>query len=212
MVTPTPAKDLQRPARQAGPDVTFGCVGDRKLRYTLFYFSRTLPVEYTVTVIPRRDAHDHERVVLPAMIRLRRMHKIVRCNCSIAPGAATAPRLQSAAEPSEEAVSVVSAVARGSGQRCPRRRYRRAGALGRGAAGPVLLHVGTAFVEPTDGHTYDPTDGATTDPYPAVPACPWVATDDPAAMACAMAAVLKRAKALASPIVVSFMVVAFLVV
>jgi hypothetical protein len=76
----------------------------------------------------------------------------------------------------------------------------------------VLLHVGTAFVEPTDGHTYDPTDGATTDPYPAVPACPWVATDDPAVMACAMAAVLKRAKALASPIVVSFMVVAFLVV
>ena len=80
-----------------------------------------------------------------------------------------------------------------------------------------MLHVGTAFVEPTDGHTYDPTDGATTDPYPAVPACtwvacPWVATDDPAVMACAMAAVLKRAKALASPIVVSFMGVAFLVV
>jgi hypothetical protein len=71
----------------------------------------------------------------------------------------------------------------------------------------VLLHVGTAFVEPTDGHTYDPTDGATTDPYPAVPACPWVATDDPSVVACAMAAVLKRAKAVASPIVVSFMVV-----
>src|SRR5882757_8832355 len=86
------------------------------------------------------------------------------------------------------------------------------GALGRGAAGPVFLHVGTAFVEPTDGHTYDPTDGATTDPYPAVPACPWVATDDPSVLACAMAAVLKRAKAVANPIVVSFMVVAFLVV
>ena len=78
--------------------------------------------------------------------------------------------------------------------------------------GPVFLHVGTAFVEPTDGHTYDPTDGATTDPYPAVPACPWVATDDPSVLACAMAAVLKRAKAVASTIVVSFMVVSFLVV
>ncbi len=85
------------------------------------------------------------------------------------------------------------------------------GALSEGAAGPVFLHVGTAFVEPTDGHTYDPTDGATTDPYPAVPACPWVATDDPSVLACAMAAVLKRAKAVASTIVVSFMVVSFLV-
>ena len=75
----------------------------------------------------------------------------------------------------------------------------------------MFLHVGTAFVEPTDGHTYDPTDGATTDPYPAVPACPWVATDDPSVLACAMAAVLKRAKAVASTIVVSFMVVSFLV-
>ena len=72
----------------------------------------------------------------------------------------------------------------------------------------MFLHVGTAFVEPTDGHTYDPTDGATTDPYPAVPACPWVATDDPSVLACAMAAVLKRAKAVANPIVVSFMVMA----
>jgi hypothetical protein len=86
------------------------------------------------------------------------------------------------------------------------------GALGRGAAGPLFLHVGTAFVEPTDGHAYDPTDGATTDPYPAVPACPWVATDDPPALPCAMAAVLKRAKAVASTIVVSFMIVSFLVV
>jgi len=38
------------------------------------------------------------------------------------------------------------------------------GARGKGAAGPVFLHVGTASVEPTEGHTYDPTDGATTDP------------------------------------------------
>ena len=38
------------------------------------------------------------------------------------------------------------------------------GALGRGAAGPVFLHVGTTIVEPTDGATYEPTDGATTDP------------------------------------------------
>jgi hypothetical protein len=38
------------------------------------------------------------------------------------------------------------------------------GAPGSGAAAPVFLHVGTAFVEPTDGHTYEPTDGATTDP------------------------------------------------
>ncbi len=73
------------------------------------------------------------------------------------------------------------------------------GALGRGAAGPVFLHVGTAVVEPTDGHTYDPTDGATTDPYPEVPAC-------------ASAAVPERANAVASTIVVSFMAVSFLVV
>jgi len=38
------------------------------------------------------------------------------------------------------------------------------GAPGSGAAAPVFLHVGTAFVAPTDGHGYDPTDGATTDP------------------------------------------------
>jgi hypothetical protein len=63
----------------------------------------------------------------------------------------------------------------------------------------VLLHVGTAVVEPTDGHTYDPTDGATTDPYPEVPAC-------------ASATVPERANVVASTIVVSFMVVSFLVV
>jgi len=73
------------------------------------------------------------------------------------------------------------------------------GALGGGAAGPVFLHVGTAFVEPTDGHTYDPTDGATTDPYPEVPAC-------------ANAAVPERANAVANTIVVSFMVMSFLVI
>jgi hypothetical protein len=61
----------------------------------------------------------------------------------------------------------------------------------------VLLHVGTAVVEPTDGHTYDPTDGATTDPYPEVPAC-------------ASAAVPERANVVASTIVVSFMVCPFL--
>jgi hypothetical protein len=45
----------------------------------------------------------------------------------------------------------------------------KAGLLGGVAAGPVFLHVGTATVEPTEGHTYDPTEGCTTDPYPSVP-------------------------------------------
>jgi hypothetical protein len=40
---------------------------------------------------------------------------------------------------------------------------RKVGALGRGAAGPVFLHVGTTFVEPA-GAAYEPTEGATTDP------------------------------------------------
>src|SRR6266581_9005462 len=66
------------------------------------------------------------------------------------------------------------------------------GALGRGAAGPVFLHVGTTFVEPT-GATYEPTEGCTTDPYPAVPL-----------LACASANVLVRVKAVASAIVVTF--------
>jgi hypothetical protein len=61
-----------------------------------------------------------------------------------------------------------------------------------------LLHVGTLFTrDPTDGHTYEPTDGATADPNPDVPAC-------------ASAAVPERANAVASTIVVSFMVVSFL--
>lgn len=65
--------------------------------------------------------------------------------------------------------------------------------LGLGAAGPVVLHVGVGFTtEPTDGATYEPTDGATDDPYPESPAC-------------ASAAVLERAKAVANAIVLSFM-------
>jgi hypothetical protein len=67
-----------------------------------------------------------------------------------------------------------------------------AGTLGRGAAGPVFLHVGTTFVEPTVAG-YDPTEGATTDPYPAVPS------------ACASANELVSVKAVASAIVVTFM-------
>jgi hypothetical protein len=67
-----------------------------------------------------------------------------------------------------------------------------AGALGRGAAGPVFRHVGTTVVEPTVAG-YEPTEGATTDPYPAVPS------------ACASANVLVRVKAVASAIVVTFM-------
>ena len=66
------------------------------------------------------------------------------------------------------------------------------GTLGRGAAGPVFLHVGTTFVEPTVAG-YDPTEGATTDPYPAVPS------------ACASANVLVSVTAVASAIVVTFM-------
>jgi len=61
-----------------------------------------------------------------------------------------------------------------------------------GAAGPVFLHVGTTFVEPTVAG-YEPTEGATTDPYPAVPS------------ACASANVLVSVKAVASAIVVTFM-------
>ena len=66
--------------------------------------------------------------------------------------------------------------------------------LGIGAAGPVVLHVGVALFtyEPTEGVTYEPTDGATDDPYPESPAC-------------ASAAVLERAKAVANAIVLSFM-------
>ena len=78
-------------------------------------------------------------------------------------------------------------------------RYRHEGREAKALAGPVFLHVGTASVEPTEGHTYDPTDGATTDPYPAVPAC-------------ASAAVPERANAVASTIVLSFMAVSILAV
>jgi hypothetical protein len=73
----------------------------------------------------------------------------------------------------------------------------KAGLLGGVAAGPVFLHVGTASVEPTEGHTYDPTEGCTTDPYPSVP------------VVCASASVLVRVNAVASAIVVTFMVVSF---
>ena|SRR5258706_1047766 len=65
------------------------------------------------------------------------------------------------------------------------------GLLGKGAAGPVFLHVGTTFVEPTVVG-YEPTEGGTTDPYPSVPFC-------------ASAAVLERAKATANATVLSFM-------
>jgi hypothetical protein len=73
----------------------------------------------------------------------------------------------------------------------------KAGLLGGVAAGPVFLHVGTASVEPTEGHTYDPTEGCTTDPYPSVP------------VVCASASVLVTVNAPASAIVVTFMVVSF---
>ena len=73
----------------------------------------------------------------------------------------------------------------------------KAGLLGGVAAGPVFLHVGTASVEPTGGHTYDPTEGCTTDPYPSIP------------VVCASASVLVRVNAAANVIVVTFMVVSF---
>jgi hypothetical protein len=74
--------------------------------------------------------------------------------------------------------------------------------LGRAAAGPVFLQVGTTFVEPTEVG-YEPTEGATTDPYPSVP------------VVCASASVLVRASvlvsvsAVASAIVATFMMVSF---
>jgi hypothetical protein len=68
------------------------------------------------------------------------------------------------------------------------------GLLGRAAPGPVFLHVGTTFVEPTVVG-YEPTEGATTDPYPAVPGV------------CASASVVVRVNAVASAIVVTFIVV-----
>ena len=71
------------------------------------------------------------------------------------------------------------------------------GLLGRAAAGPVFLHVGTTFVEPTVVG-YEPTEGSTTDPYPSVPGI------------CASASVLVRVNAVASAIVVTFMIVSFI--
>jgi len=38
------------------------------------------------------------------------------------------------------------------------------GLPGRGAADPVLLHVGVIMYEPTAGATYEQTEGATTEP------------------------------------------------
>jgi hypothetical protein len=67
------------------------------------------------------------------------------------------------------------------------------GTLGRGAAGPVFLHVRGTFVVPTDS-VYEPTEGAVTVPYPPRPG------------ACANAIVLVRVKAVASAIVIGFMV------
>ena len=65
------------------------------------------------------------------------------------------------------------------------------------AAGPVFLHVGATFVEPTEPW-YDPTEGATTDPYPSVP------------VVCASANVLVSVSAVASAMVVTLMVVTFM--
>jgi hypothetical protein len=65
------------------------------------------------------------------------------------------------------------------------------------AAGPVFLHVGTTFEEPTEVW-YDPTEGATTDPYPSVP------------VVCASAKVLVSVNAVASAMVVTLMVVIFM--
>jgi hypothetical protein len=67
------------------------------------------------------------------------------------------------------------------------------GVLGRGAAGPVFLHVSGTFVVPTEA-VYEPTEGAVTVPYPAVP------------FICAIAAELVSASAVAIAIVVSFMI------
>lgn len=57
-------------------------------------------------------------------------------------------------------------------------------------AGPVFLHVGATFEEPTEVW-YDPTEGATTDPYPSVP------------VVCASANVLVSESAVASAMVVT---------
>jgi hypothetical protein len=63
-------------------------------------------------------------------------------------------------------------------------------------AGPVFLQVGATFDEPTLV-PYEPTEGATTEPYPSVP------------VVCASANELVRVSAVASAIVVTFMVISF---
>jgi hypothetical protein len=68
--------------------------------------------------------------------------------------------------------------------------------LGRVAAGPVFLQVGTTFDAPTEVG-YEPTDGATTDPYPSVP------------VVCASASVLVTVNAVGSASVVTYMDVSF---
>ena len=70
----------------------------------------------------------------------------------------------------------------------------KAALLGGGATGPVLLHVGGFMYEPTAGATYEPTEGATTEPI------------EGAYVACASAAELVSASAVANAIVMSFMV------
>jgi hypothetical protein len=72
------------------------------------------------------------------------------------------------------------------------------GLLGRGAAGPVLLHVSGTFVVSTEA-VYEPTEGAVTVPYPPSPG------------ACASANVLVIVKAVANAIVVSFMIPSYVV-
>ena len=64
------------------------------------------------------------------------------------------------------------------------------------ATGAVFLQVGTTFVVPT-GCWYEPTEGAVTVPSPSV------------AVDCANANVLVRVRAVASAIVVSFMIFSF---
>jgi hypothetical protein len=65
--------------------------------------------------------------------------------------------------------------------------------LGAGVVGLVLFHVRGVFVVPTVP-VYEPTEGAVTVPWPC-------------AAACASAAVLETARAVANAIVVSFMIV-----
>jgi hypothetical protein len=80
--------------------------------------------------------------------------------------------------------------------------------LGGVAAGPVLLQVGTAFVDPTEVW-YEPMEGATTDPYPSVP---WVSVPEVCASANVLASELASVSAVASAMAetfVTFMMVSF---